>query len=579
MKGFKELSLVALSLLAHTINAESVQVPIGSESPTAKEKVPQETTAAETEEPVKSSDVHILGGDNFDSFIEKNEMVFAEFYAPWCGHCQKLEPHYEKAATELKEHSLHLAKVDCTVHKDLCEKHEVKGFPTLKLFKNGKPRDYNSARESQAIVDYMILMSKPATTKIEADKHDEFSKSHKIVVVAYLKDDDLESHATFSQVAEQLRDSYVFGTTNHDHHADAATVKFPSVVLYKQYDEGKNIHEGEITVDELIKFTKTSATPFVGEIGPETYADYMDAGIHLAYIFYENDEQKDKYVELIKPLAKKFKGKINFGTINAVLYGAHAPNLNLKQEPWPAFAIQDTVKNFKYPFNQDLEFTDVEITKFVENFSAGKIQPTIKSEPVPEKQEGPVHVVVANNFEDIVMDNDKDVFVEFYAPHCGHCMTLKPKYEELGGLYFGKKDLGSKVVIAKFDCMNNDLPPGLEIQGFPTLKIYPAGGKDSPVEYTGDRSVADMAKFVLENGSHKVKVSYVASEEEKKGTDEHDEFDEFDEGAVDDESEDSHENIEEKAESVADKVKDKVKEAVDAASDMLADDEDVHDEL
>lgn len=41
-------------------------------------------------------------------------------------------------------------------------------------------------------------------------------------------------------------------------------------------------------------------------------------------------------------------------------------------------------------------------------------------------------VVVAENFDEIVNDVNKDVLIEFYAPWCGHCKNLEPKYKELG---------------------------------------------------------------------------------------------------------------------------------------------------
>ena len=60
----------------------------------------------------------------------------------------------------------------------------------------------------------------------------------------------------------------------------------------------------------------------------------------------------------------------------------------------------------------------------------GDLKPRIKSQPIPKKQ-GIVKVVVGNSFEKIVLDNKKDVLIELYAPWCGHCKSLEPKYKEL----------------------------------------------------------------------------------------------------------------------------------------------------
>ena len=40
-------------------------------------------------------------------------------------------------------------------------------------------------------------------------------------------------------------------------------------------------------------------------------------------------------------------------------------------------------------------------------------------------------MVVAETFDEIVNDKTKDVLIEFYAPWCGHCKSLAPKYDEL----------------------------------------------------------------------------------------------------------------------------------------------------
>jgi protein disulfide-isomerase A1 len=146
----------------------------------------------------------------------------------------------------------------------------------------------------------------------------------------------------------------------------------------------------------------------------------IKAGIPLAYIFAETPEERTKLAGELKALAEKHKGKINFATIDAKAFGAHAGNLNLEVGKWPAFAIQDTVKNQKFPFSGS-KISEKHVSQFVQDYVDGKIEPSVKSEPIPEKQEGPVTVIVAKNYKDIVLDDKKDVLVEFYAPWCGHC--------------------------------------------------------------------------------------------------------------------------------------------------------------
>jgi len=451
------------------------------------------------------SDVTQLTQDTFDDFIKGNDLVLAEFFAPWCGHCKALAPEYEEAATSLKEKDIKLAKVDCTEEADLCKTYGVEGYPTLKVFRGlDTISPYSGQRKAAAITSYMVKQSLPAVSALTKDTLEEFKTADKVVLVAYVAADDKASNETFTKVAESLRDSYLFGGVADAAVAEAEGVTAPAIVLYKAFDEGKNVFSGKFDEDAIKEFAQTAATPLIGEVGPETYSGYMSAGIPLAYIFAETPEERTELGNAVRPIAEKFKGKINFATIDAAAFGAHAGNLNLKTDKFPSFAIQDIAKNQKFPFDQEAEITHDAIAKFVEDYEAGKIEPSIKSEDIPETQEGPVTVVVAKSYNDIVLDDTKDVLIEFYAPWCGHCKALAPKYEDLASQY-AESEFKDKVVIAKVDATLNDVPD--EIQGFPTIKLYPAGAKDAPVTYQGSRTIEDLIEFIKENGKYKAGIT------------------------------------------------------------------------
>ncbi|KAI1083015.1 protein disulfide isomerase [Whalleya microplaca] len=457
-----------------------------------------------------ASDVTQLKSDTFEDFVKTNDLVLAEFFAPWCGHCKALAPEYEEAATTLKEKNIKLAKVDCTEESELCQTYGVEGYPTLKIFRGPESiTPYAGQRKAAAITSYMIKQSLPAVSLLTSETLEDFKTADKVVLVAYIDASDKSSNETYTKIAEKHRDSYLFGATNDAALAKAEGVTAPAIVLYKQFDEGKATYSEKFDDEAIEKFAKTASTPLIGEVGPETYSGYMSAGIPLAYIFSETPEERKELADAIKPIAEKYRGKINFATIDAKAYGAHAGNLNLKNK-FPAFAIQETVKNQKFPFDQENEITHDAILAYVEEFSAGKIEPSLKSEPIPETQEGPVTVVVGKTYEQIVLDDTKDVLIEFYAPWCGHCKALAPKYDDLASLY-ANSEFKDKVVIAKVDATNNDVPD--EIQGFPTIKLYPAGAKDEPITYSGSRTVEDLIKFVKESGKYKAGVEEKKEEE------------------------------------------------------------------
>merc|ERR1711879_9773 len=143
------------------------------------------------------------------------------------------------------------------------------------------------------------------------------------------------------------------------------------------------------------------------------------------------------------------------------------------------------------------DITEAAVSNFVGEYDAGRLRPFLKSEPVPTSQPGPVYTLVGSTFDEVVKNPAKDVLVEFYAPWCGHCKKLEPVYREVAKRLEG---VGS-IVIAKIDATSNDVA-GVDVEGFPTIKLWRADNKADPLDYDGDRDVDSFLAWLEEKATH-----------------------------------------------------------------------------
>jgi len=459
-------------------------------------------------------DVVALTKDDYEVTLESTPLALVKYFAPWCGHCKALAPEYVKAAAALKEENILLAEVDCTVESDICNEVGVRGYPTLKVYRNGKPSDYKGQRTADSIISYMKKQNLPDLTAIKADEFEKFSTSDKVVVVGFVKEGSDEYKALEAN-AKELREQFVFGFIDDAELAKKAGAQVPGIVVYKQFDEGKAVLEGEITEESIKEFVKVESVPLMDELGPENYSKYMDSGLPLVYLFTTDAEDKKTVGAWCEEIAKKVQGKINFVYIDAVKFSGHGKFLGLK-ESWPAVIIQDVKHNTKYPFPQDQKIEKEALAKFIEDFQEGKLEPYVKSQDIPEKQEDGIYNVVAKSFDEVVLDKSKDVLLLFYAPWCGHCKKLAPTYKEIAEAI---NETNDKVLIARMDATENDIPassPWNNLEGFPTVILFKADDKNTPVVYEGDRSKDSIIEFLKKNAVNEFKLAEEPAKEEEK---------------------------------------------------------------
>lgn len=120
-----------------------------------------------------SGEVVELSENNFSSSTAEG-IWFIKFFAPWCGHCKKMANDWESLAKSVASSSANIAEVDCTQHGSVCTAHGVRGYPTLKSFKNGKESAHHSGNRVAADLEKWLQQQHPeAFSSTQEDDDDD----------------------------------------------------------------------------------------------------------------------------------------------------------------------------------------------------------------------------------------------------------------------------------------------------------------------------------------------------------------------------------------------------------------------
>jgi len=473
------------------------------------------------DEEIKLEDgVLVLTAKNFDKALESNKYILVEFYAPWCGHCKALAPEYAKAAKQLAEDNsdIALGKVDATEESELAERYEVRGYPTLTFFREGKEISYNGGRTADEIVLWLNKKTgPPAQTLSSAEEAEKLAEDAEVAVVGLFKDPESSNAKVFLDVANSndefpfaiSSDSAVFQHFNID--------KDEAILLVKKFDEKRNDYDGKFDETEINNFIADNSLPLVIEFTQTSAQKIFSGSIknHLLAFLGKSDADFTAKRDILQAVAKDFKNKVLFVTIDTDEEDNERilDFFGIQKTELPAVRfIQPDDEMTKYK-PQKPDFTEEYIRSFVQGVLDKKIKPHLLSEEIPDDwDKHPVKVLVSKIFDDVAFNKDKDVLVEFYAPWCGHCKQLVPIYDELGEKFKDQDD----IIIAKMDSTANELEH-TKIKSFPTIKLFKKGTNEV-VEYGGERTLAGLTKFVETGGEF----GQAPPEEEEEEDESHD---------------------------------------------------------
>jgi len=484
---------------------------------------------AEQKKITYTSEVVALDKSNFDETIANAPQVIVKFYSPNCPHCTALAPIYDEVAKYIRKQNVRVvvANVDCSSNGDICNKQGITKYPTLKFYKDGEfKKEFNEKRTVEDISEFIIENSRALINIVHGNEAKEFinnfkTDDQKLLIGYFNRIGDVE-YKTFEKMAKTFGDEFIYAAAGDKQAAEAVGgVVIPGIVMYKDYDEAiaRNTKLSEENID---RFVKVHRVPNLDILTEDNLQTYIDTGIPLAIFFYEKDIQYEKHKADLYHISKLYRDRLYFVASKTIYKDKNRLNKPLN------FGIYDPKEpEFFFSFPKGKRMNQSNLVQFGEAFFRHEVIPQILEEPIKARvYENNVVTLTKDNYDEIVLDEKRDVAVLYYSPTCRYSQRVFPIWDFLGSRYLYQR---KNITIAKFDALNQKIPnssPWKNLEYYPTIVLYQAIDKDvmeqeakkqnATIEnfnkgvyvYSQNavRGVQEISSFIARNSLHKAKI-------------------------------------------------------------------------
>ena len=456
---------------------------------------------------IEEDGVLILNSENFQKVIDDNRFVMVQFFVPKCGYCDILAPDYISAAKQLKQErsEIRLAKIDVSENRELASLYQVGGYPSLKLFRSGQPIPYDQGeRSTEAMINWMKMKSSPSAKKLNSNEQiEEFIDSNDVVIIGFFSNHNTAEARNYFKACEYLddvREGYKFGITDSQDAFSKYNIPNDTIVLFKQFDEGRNVFNGtSFDVEKITNFIMFNGVPHLIDFDPKLISRLVLSSRGALYLIASSDT--DEFLSMKKnafEIAKDYKGKMHFVIMDSEnekhrrffdLFGVNnedVPTMRFAR-PWDMRSIPDSDG-----------ISEEKIRKFAESIIAKTATHMTwkKSENIPvDWDKEVVKILVGKSFYKEVRSITHS-FVLFYDPSNENCKLLEPIWKELGEHFEDNRH----IMIAKMDGTKN-VVENLRTNVFPTIYLYKHTPSNS-ITYKKDHTFVDFLNFLNYHGIH-----------------------------------------------------------------------------
>lgn len=281
-----------------------------------------------------ANDVVVLTEENFEKEVGQDRGALVEFYAPWCGHCKKLAPEYERLGSSFKKaKSVLIGKVDCDDQKNLCTKYGVTGYPTLQWFPKGslEPKKYEGQRTAESLTEFVnteggtnvkLAVTPSNVIVLTGDTFD-------AVVLDENKDVLVEFYApwcghcknlapTYEKVATayKLEDDVVIANLDADKYKDVAekygVSGYPTLKFFPKNNKAGEDYEGGRDLQDFVSFINEkcgTSRDVKGQLTSKAGTIATLDALVKEFVSASNDEQK-AILSKMEEEVEKLKGSL-----------------------------------------------------------------------------------------------------------------------------------------------------------------------------------------------------------------------------------------------------------------------------
>jgi protein disulfide isomerase len=328
-------------------------------------------TESSTDDINPTGRVLTLTNGNFIDYTKSGAPFLIKFYAPWCGHCKRLAPTWDRLANALRG-TVNVAKVNCDEHSHICQKFGVRGYPTLKFLRGSTATEYNGARTEPDLIAFASTLAKPIVKSVNDADYDKIIRKEINFILLYSADevpkDALQSYLGAASSSYMGLNAYASSDSTLIKRL-APDSKLPVIAIVRDYGESVRLEQVDMSKKDFYKWLEKTKVPLVDQMDSGNAKRILsgDDGQIAVLAAVDGLGQTKEILQSMTKASKTYRGlkesghwkgsPVTFASINAIEWKDYLANY-FKVTSAPKIIIVDTQNDRYYSsFANGTEFS------------------------------------------------------------------------------------------------------------------------------------------------------------------------------------------------------------------------------